>query len=280
MKSIIVGTAGHIDHGKTALVRALTGIDADRLPEEKRRGITIDIGFADLDLGEVRIGFVDVPGHERFVKNMLAGAHGIDVVALVIAADESVMPQTREHFDICRLLGVRKGVIVLTKKDLADEELLQLARAEAEDLVKGSFLEGAPIVAVSSRTGEGIDELKSALRDIGLQTPARSDDFIARLPIDRAFTMKGFGAVITGTLIAGEINEGDEMDLLPAPSLTVGFLPGRRVRARGVQVHGAAIKQANAGQRTAINLGGIEAGAIERGMLLASPNRLRPTQIV
>jgi len=271
MKSIIVGTAGHIDHGKTALVRALTGIDADRLPEEKRRGITIDIGFADLDLGEVRIGFVDVPGHERFVKNMLAGAHGIDVVALVIAADESVMPQTREHFDICRLLGVGKGLIVLTKKDLVDEELLQLARAEAEDLVKGSFLEGAPIIAVSSRTGEGIDELKNVLRDIGLKAPARSDDFIARLPIDRAFTIKGFGAVVTGTLIAGEINEGDELDLMPSCA---------RVRVRGVQVHGAAMKQANAGQRTAINLGGIEAASIERGMLLATPDRLRPTQIV
>src|SRR5256886_8672594 len=280
MKSIIVGTAGHIDHGKTALVRALTGIDADRLLEEERRGITIGIGFADLDLGEVRIGFVDVPGHERFVKNMLAGAHGIDVVALVIAADESVMPQTREHFDICRLLGVGKGLIVLTKKDLVDEELLQLARAEAEDLVKGSFLEGAPIMAVSSRTGEGIDELKNALSEVGSQAPARSDDFIARLPIDRAFTMKGFGAVVTGTLIAGEINEGDELDLLPAPSLTVGFLPGRRVRVRGLQVHGAAVKQANAGQRTAINLGGIEAAAIERGMLLSTPDRLRPTQIV
>src|SRR5882724_1904242 len=271
MKSIIVGTAGHIDHGKTALVRALTGIDADRLPEEKRRGITIDIGFADLDLGEVRIGFVDVPGHERFVKNMLAGAHGIDVVALVIAADESVMPQTREHFDICRLLGVGTGVIVLTKKDLVDEELLQLARAEAEDLVKGSFLEGAPVVAVSSRTGEGIDELKNALREIGLQTPARSDDFIARLPIDRAFTIKGFGAVVTGTLIAGEVNEGEELELMPSRA---------RVRVRGVQVHGAAIKQANAGQRTAINLGGIDAASIERGMLLATPDRLRPAQIV
>jgi selenocysteine-specific elongation factor len=241
------------------------------LPEEKRRGITIDIGFADLDLGDVSIGFVDVPGHERFVKNMLAGAHGIDGVALVIAADESVMPQTREHFDICRLLGVAKGVIVLTKRDLVDEELLQLARAEAEDLVKGSFLEGAPIIAVSSRTGEGIDELKNALRDLGSLTPARSDDFIARLPIDRAFTIKGFGAVVTGTLIAGEINEGDELDLLPAAT---------RVRVRGVQVHGAAIKQANAGQRTAINLGGVEAAAIERGMLLATPDRLRPTQIV
>jgi selenocysteine-specific elongation factor len=271
MKSIIVGTAGHIDHGKTALVRALTGIDADRLPEEKRRGITIDIGFADLDLGDVRVGFVDVPGHERFVKNMLAGAHGIDVVALVIAADESVMPQTREHFDICRLLRVRQGLMVLTKKDLVDEELLQLARAEAEDLVKGSFLEGAPIISVSSRTGEGIDELKSALREIGSQKAARSQDFITRLPIDRAFTMKGFGAVVTGTLTAGEIREGDELELLPAAA---------RVRVRGLQVHGSSVKLAVAGQRTAINLGGIEAGAIERGMVLATVGRLRPTQAI
>jgi len=271
MKSIIVGTAGHIDHGKTALVRALTGVDADRLPEEKRRGITIDIGFADLDLGDVRIGFVDVPGHERFVKNMLAGAHGIDVVALVIAADESVMPQTREHFDICRLLGVSKGVVVLTKKDLVDEELWQLAQAEAEELVKGSFLEGAEIIAVSSRTGEGIDRLKKALRESALEVDARSDDFIARLPIDRAFTMKGFGAVVTGTLIAGEIHEGEEMELLPA---------GARVRVRGVQVHGASVKQALAGQRTAINLGGVEAPTLERGMVLTAPGRLRLTQVV
>lgn len=270
-KSIIVGTAGHIDHGKTALVRALTGIDADRLPEEKRRGITIDIGFADLDLGEVRIGFVDVPGHERFVKNMLAGAHGIDLVALVIAADESVMPQTREHFDICRLLGVGDGLIVLTKKDLVDHELLQLARAEAEDLVKGSFLEGAPIVAVSSRTCEGIDELKEILRELGTRVPARSANFVARLPIDRAFTMKGFGVVVTGTLIAGEINEGDELDLLPA---------GIRTRVRGIQVHGHAVKQATAGQRTAINLGGVDAAAIGRGMVLSPVGRLRTTQVV
>jgi selenocysteine-specific elongation factor len=282
MKSIIIGTAGHIDHGKTALVRALTGVDADRLPEEKRRGITIDIGFADLDLGEVRIGFVDVPGHERFVKNMLAGAHGIDVVALVIAADESVMPQTREHFDICRLLGVGQGLIVITKKDLAEEDLLQLVRAEAQELVAGSFLADAPIIAVSSRTGEGIDELKAALREIGQQAPARSTNFVTRLPIDRAFTMRGFGAVVTGTLVAGEINEGDELALLPgrAPSLTVGFLPGKRVRVRGVQVHGAAVARAVAGQRTAINLGGVEAAEVERGMILTVPGRLRPTQIV
>jgi selenocysteine-specific elongation factor len=271
MKSIIVGTAGHIDHGKTAFVRALTGIDADRLPEEKRRGITIDIGFAELDLGEVRIGFVDVPGHERFVKNMLAGAHGIDAVALIIAADESVMPQTREHFEICRLLGVNKGLIVLTKKDLVDEELLQLARSEAEELVQGSFLEGAPIVALSSRTGEGIDEVKQALREIGGEVPQRSRDYIARLPIDRSFTMKGFGAVVTGTLIAGTIHEGDDLDLLPI---------GTRVRVRGVQVHGSAVKQAVTGQRTAINLAGVESAVIERGMILVEPGRLRTTQIV
>jgi selenocysteine-specific elongation factor len=271
MKSIIVGTAGHIDHGKTAFVRALTGVDADRLPEEKRRGITIDIGFAELDLGEVRIGFVDVPGHERFVKNMLAGAHGIDAVALIIAADESVMPQTREHFDICRLLGVSKGLIVLTKKDLVDEELLELARSEAEELVKGSFLEGAPIVSISSRTGDGINEVKQALQEIGAEVPVRSSDYIARLPIDRSFTMKGFGAVITGTLIAGAIHEGDELDLLPV---------GTRVRVRGVQVHGSSVKQAVAGQRTAINLAGVESAAIERGMILVESSRLRTTQIV
>src|SRR6266852_4977491 len=270
-KSIIIGTAGHIDHGKTALVRALTGVDADRLPEEKRRGITIDIGFADLDLGDVRIGFVDVPGHERFVKNMLAGAHGIDVVALVIAADESVMPQTREHFDICRLLGVRQGLVVITKKDLVEEDLLQLVRAEAEGLVAGSFLEDAPVITVSSRTGEGIDELKTALRAAGQQAPSRSSDFVTRLPIDRAFTMRGFGAVVTGTLIAGEISEGEELELLPA---------GARARVRGVQVHGAPVARGFAGQRTAINLGGVEAAEIERGMTLTLPGRLRPTQIV
>jgi selenocysteine-specific elongation factor len=270
-RSVIVGTAGHIDHGKTALVRALTGIDADRLPEEKRRGITIDIGFADLDLGDVRVGFVDVPGHERFVKNMLAGAHGIDVVALVIATDESVMPQTREHFEICRLLDVGHGLIVLTKKDLVEEELLALVRDETNELVAGSFLEGAPIIAVSSRTGEGLDELKAALLDVGSQVPSRSTDLITRLPIDRAFTMSGFGAVVTGTLIAGEISEGDELELLPTAS---------RARVRGLQVHGAKVKRAFAGQRTAVNLGGVETAALERGMVLAPLGRFRPTQIV
>jgi selenocysteine-specific elongation factor len=271
MTSLIVGTAGHIDHGKSALVRALTGTDPDRLPEEKRRGITIDLGFADLELGDLRLGFVDVPGHERFIKNMLAGAHGIDVLALVIAADEGVMPQTREHFDICRLLGVRNGLIVITKSDLVEEELLPLVEDEARSLVAGSFLEGAPMIAVSSKTGAGLDELKSRLKEIAARVPRRSADFITRLPIDRTFSMKGFGAVVTGTLIAGQIAEGDELELLPA---------GTRVRVRGLQVHGQHVKQANAGQRTAVNLAGIDTAQIERGMVLAPPGRLRPAQIL
>jgi|KBSSwiStaDraftv2_1062776.scaffolds.fasta_scaffold31190_3 selenocysteine-specific elongation factor len=271
MTSLIVGTAGHIDHGKSALVRALTGTDPDRLPEEKRRGITIDLGFADLQLDDLRIGFVDVPGHERFVKNMLAGAHGIDVLALIIAADEGVMPQTREHFDICRLLGVRNGLIVITKSDLVEKEMLSLVETEAHELVAGSFLENAPIVAVSSKTGAGLDELKSQLTEIGKRVPARSADFIARLPIDRAFSMKGFGAVVTGTLISGAIKEGDDLELLP---------PAIKVRVRGLQVHGASVTEAQAGQRTAVNLGGVDRAQIERGMVLAPPGRLRSTQIV
>jgi selenocysteine-specific elongation factor len=181
MLSIIVGTAGHIDHGKSALVRALTGTDPDRLPEEKRRGITIDLGFADLQLGDLRLGFVDVPGHERFIKNMLAGAHGIDLLALVIAADEGVMPQTREHFDICRLLGVRQGLVVITKADLVENEMLPLVQEEAKDLVKGSFLEDAPVVVVSSRTRFGLDELKVQLDEIARVVPGRSSDFTTRL---------------------------------------------------------------------------------------------------
>ena len=271
MPSIVIGTAGHIDHGKSSLVQALTGKDPDRLPEEKRRGITIDLGFADLDLGDVRVGFVDVPGHERFVKNMLAGVHGIDAVALVIAADEGVMPQTREHFDICRLLEVRQGVVVLTKTDLVEEELLSLVRAEAQELVAGTFLESAPIVAVSARTGAGLDEFRAALRMIAERVPARSPDFVARLPIDRAFTMKGFGAVVTGTLVSGELATGDELELLPA---------GLRVRARGVQVHGTSVSRAHSGQRTAVNLAGVDAADIERGMVLAPIGRFNPTQII
>jgi selenocysteine-specific elongation factor len=271
MRSIIIGTAGHIDHGKSSLVQALTGKDPDRLPEEKRRGITIELGFADLDLGDVRVGFVDVPGHERFVKNMLAGVHGIDAVALVIAADEGVMPQTREHFEICRLLNVQEGLVILTKTDLVEGELLSLVRAEAEELVAGSFLDGAPIVPVSVRSRIGLDELRAALRQIAKIIPERSADFVTRLPIDRAFSMKGFGVVVTGTLVAGEIAAGDELELLPT---------GRRVRARGVQVHGALVSRAQSGQRTAVNLAGVEVSEIERGMTLAPVGRLLPTQII
>jgi selenocysteine-specific elongation factor len=271
MHSIIVGTAGHIDHGKSALVRALTGTDPDRLPEEKRRGITIDLGFADLELDDVALGFVDVPGHERFIKNMLAGAHGIDVLALVIAADEGVMPQTREHFDICRLLGVREGIVVITKTDLVEEEMLALVEDEARELVAGSFLEGAPIVAVSSRSGEGLDQLKHNLKEIAHRVPPRSSDLTMRLPVDRAFSMKGFGAVITGTLISGEIAEGDELELFPA---------GVGVRVRGTQVHGKAVAKAKAGQRTAVNLVGVDVGQLDRGMVLAAVRSLRPTQII
>ncbi|HEX3280875.1 MAG TPA: selenocysteine-specific translation elongation factor [Pyrinomonadaceae bacterium] len=271
MHSIVIGTAGHIDHGKSSLVQALTGKNPDRLPEEKRRGITIDLGFADLDLGDLRVGFVDVPGHERFVKNMLAGAHGIDAVALVIAADEGVMPQTREHFDICRLLGVVHGLIVITKTDLVDEDMLSLVRAETSELVAGSFLENAPTVSVSAKTGAGLQELRNTMRQVAAETPARSADFVTRLPIDRVFTMKGFGAVVTGTLVSGEIAEGDEMELLPS---------GARVRVRGVQVHGAPVRSATAGQRTAVNLAGVELRAIERGMVLAEIGRLAPTQIL
>lgn len=269
--SLIVGTAGHIDHGKSALVRALTGIDPDRLPEEKRRGITIDLGFADLELDDLRLGFVDVPGHERFVKNMLAGAHGIDLLALVIAADEGVMPQTREHFDICRLLGVRDGLVVITKKDLVDEEMLALVEDEARELVVGSFLESAPVVAVSARQGDGLADLKSQLVQLGKRVPPRSSDFTMRLPIDRAFSMKGFGSVITGTLISGKITEGEELELLPSKI---------NVRVRGLQVHNRAVPAAHAGQRTAVNLAGVDSAQIERGMVLAVPGRLRPAQVI
>ena len=271
MKHIIVGTAGHIDHGKTALVEALTGIDADRLKEEKLRGITIDIGFADLAIGDFRFGFVDVPGHERFVKNMLAGAHGLDLVMLVVAADESIMPQTREHFEICRLLRVKSGLVALTKSDLVDEELLELARAEVEDYVSGSFLENAPIIAVSSRTGEGIDELKNALAALAAHVQPKATTAVARLPIDRAFSIKGFGTVVTGTLIAGTLKAGDELDILPA---------GTRARVRNVQVHGRDTDRALAGQRTAINLQGINIDQVGRGSVLAPAGRLRATSML
>ena len=271
MKSIIVGTAGHIDHGKTALVKALTGIDADRLEEEKRRGITIDLGFAHLELpganGEIlRFGFVDVPGHERFVRNMLAGVGGIDMVLLVIAADEGIKPQTREHFDICRLLRVQHGIIVLTKSDVVDTETLEVVRLEIEDYRRESFLDQAPVIAVSSLKRTGLEELKRELVRIAGQISARDSNAIVRLPIDRVFTMKGFGTVVTGTLIAGTIRKEDELQLFPS---------GKKVRIRGVQVHGKNEERAIAGERTALNLAGVEKHELERGMMLASPGLLQ-----
>ncbi len=275
MKSVIVGTAGHIDHGKTALVKALTGIDADRLEEEKRRGITIDIGFAHLKLpgpaGEtLRLGFVDVPGHERFVRNMLAGVGGIDLVLLVIGADESIKPQTREHFDICRLLNIPRGLTVLTKSDLVDADTLQVARMEVEDFLRGSFLDTsrAPLVAVSSRTGAGLDELKRELARVAAEAPAKDSAALFRLPIDRVFTMRGFGTVVTGTLVSGRVRKEDELEIFPT---------GKRVRVRTVQVHGAAAEQATAGERTALNLVGASLEELARGMSLAAPGLLRTT---
>ncbi len=272
MKRIIVGTAGHIDHGKTALVRALTGVDADRLKEEKERGITIDIGFADLTVGDTHFGFVDVPGHERFVKNMLAGAHGIDLVMLVVAADESVMPQTREHFDICRLLEVKAGLVVITKADLADEELIELVEAEVSDFVAGSFLENAPVIRVSSKTGQGIDELKKTLAQLAAKVVLRDANAVARLPIDRVFTIKGFGTVVTGTLIAGSIKTGDDLELLPSEL--------RHMRVRGLQVHSKTTNAAQAGERTAINLQGIEVAEVARGQVLTPAGRLVATHML
>ena len=269
MKHLIVGTAGHIDHGKSALVLALTGTDPDRLAEEKRRGITIDLGFAHLDLGEgLRAGFVDVPGHERFVRNMLAGVGGIDLVLLVVAADESIKPQTREHFDICRLIGVKRGLVAITKVDLVDRELLDLVRLEVQEFVAGSFLDGGPILAVSARTGEGLAALKDELRRLGGEIAPKPEALPFRLPIDRAFVMKGFGAVVTGTLIAGKVSKEAEVEVYPL---------GRRTRIRGIEVHNEAVETAGAGQRTALNLAGVEAREITRGMTLATPGWFEST---
>lgn len=273
MKNLVIGTAGHIDHGKSALVRALTGIEPDRWEEERRRGITIDLGFAHLTLSHegraVRLAFVDVPGHERFVRNMLAGAGGIDVVMLAIAADESIMPQTREHFDICRLLGVRHGLVVLTKCDLVSAELLDLVKLEAGEFVRGSFLAGAPVLAVSAKTGEGLKELTGALAMLAETIPEKDAARRLRLPIDRSFSMKGFGTVVTGTMVSGRLETGQEVEVHPSR---------RRLRVRGLQVHGQPAREAAAGQRAAVNLANVEAPELARGMTLCEPGVLRPVQ--
>src|SRR5271156_4842183 len=271
IKHVIVGTAGHIDHGKSSLVEALTGTNPDRLEGEKRRGITLDLGFAFLTLEGVRLGLVDVPGHERFVRNMLAGAGGIDLVLLVIAADEGIKPQTREHFEICRLLGIPRGIIAITKSDLVDADTLGLVRLEIEEFVRGSFLESAPNVPVSARSGAGLDELKQVLQRAAQAVAAKDTTQNFRLPIDRSFAMKGFGTVVTGTLISGAVKVEDEVELYPAK---------KRLRVRGLHSGGKEIERAVAGQRTAVNLAGIEHEEITRGMVLAPAGIFEATQRV
>jgi len=272
MKQIVLGTAGHIDHGKTALIKALTGIDTDRLKEEKERGITIELGFAFLVLPSgLRMGIVDVPGHEKFVKHMVAGAWGIDLVALVVAADEGIMPQTREHLDICRLLGVKKGLVVVSKIDLADPELVQLIAEEVGELVAGTFLEGAPVVNVSAVTGEGIPQLLTTLDKLANEIQGRTSEGLLRLPIDRVFTMRGFGTVVTGTLVSGSISVGDTVQIMPSV---------REGKVRGIQVHNEIVQTAKAGQRTAVNLQGIGKSHINRGDVLIHPHTITPTYMV
>jgi selenocysteine-specific elongation factor len=268
----LVGTAGHIDHGKTALVKALTGIDADRLPEEKKRGITIDLGFAHAEWQGVRVSFVDVPGHERFVKNMLAGAGGIDAVLLVVAADESVMPQTREHFEIVRLLGVSRGIIAVTKIDRVAPELVGVTVSDISDLVAGSFLEGAPVLPVSSRTGAGIEDLQRALVALAIEredTGRQSRG--VRLPIDRAFSIAGFGPVVTGSLVSGTISREQKLELLPSRT---------SVRVRRLEVHGREMAEARAGERVSANLAGIELSHLARGLVLGSPGAFATTSLL
>jgi selenocysteine-specific elongation factor len=272
MKHVILGTAGHIDHGKTSLVKALTGVDTDRLKEEKERGITTELGFTFLDLPNgVRLGIIDVPGHEKFVKHMVAGVWGIDLVALVIASDEGVMPQTREHLDICRLLNVRKGLIVLTKIDLVDHDLLDLVKEEVTEIVQGTFLKGAPVLSVSVVTGEGIPHLLTTLDLLSQEIEERSANGLFRLPVDRVFIMKGFGTVVTGTMISGSLSVGETVQILPS---------GLEGKVRNLQVYNRGVEKTVAGERAAVNLQGIESSAIERGDVLVRPDTFKPTQLI
>src|SRR6516164_4073185 len=270
-RDLILGTAGHIDHGKTSLVKALTGIDCDRLPEEKARGITIDIGFATLDLGEARLGIVDVPGHERFIKNMLAGATGIDLAVLVIAADDSVMPQTREHLEILRLLGLRHGVIALTKCDLVDETTREVVELEVRELVQGTFLEDAPIIATSAHSGQGVPELKAAIAEVCKQVEERRGQQWFRLAIDRSFIVQGHGTVVTGSVTSGSLRVGDDVEWLPR---------GERVRVRSLQNHDRPVEEIHRGQRAAINLAGVHHEDVIRGQELAVPGYLVPAKVL
>ncbi|HPU01858.1 MAG TPA: selenocysteine-specific translation elongation factor [Bacillota bacterium] len=272
MEHLVIGTAGHVDHGKTVLIKALTGVDTDRLEEEKKRGISIDLGFAPLEIPGVGLaGVVDVPGHERFIHNMLAGAAGMDLVLLVIDANEGVMPQTREHLQILQLLGVRKGIVVLTKIDLVDEEWRELVREEVAGELKGTFLEGAPLHEVSALTGEGIEELKELIAAAVRHLPPRDKSGPLRLPVDRSFTIAGFGTVVTGTLFRGRVKVGGRVEIVP---------PGREARVRNIQVHGRDVERAEAGQRVALNLAGVEKWEIHRGCVVASPGYYRTTKLI
>ncbi len=273
MRNVIVGTAGHVDHGKTCLIRALTGTDTDRLKEEKKRGITIELGFANMPNDrDLNIGIIDVPGHEKFVKNMLAGIGGIDLVLLVVAADEGIMPQTIEHFEIIKMLGIKKGIVVITKVDTVDNEWLEMVREDIREHIRGTFLEDAPILGVSSYTGQNIPELKALICDlVSIGSERRENPSLLRIPIDRVFTVDGFGTVITGTLIEGAISLGDEVDIYPE---------GKRAKVRNLQVHGNMVETAYAGQRTAVNLTGIKKEELERGFVIASKGSLTPTMIL
>jgi selenocysteine-specific elongation factor len=266
----VLGTAGHIDHGKSALVTALTGRDPDRLKEEKARGITIELGFADLDLGDGRtLSIVDVPGHERFVRHMVAGATGIDAVMLVIAADQGVQPQTREHLEICQLLGIQRGFVVLTKSDLVDRELLDVLTLEVQEFLQGSFLDGAPVIAASSKTGDGLDQVRQRIADLHGRVSDRDAGGIARLPVDRSFVLRGFGTVVTGTLVSGSLAEGQEIEILPG---------GKRGRIRGLQVHWHRVGEAGAGRRAAVNLQGLHTQDVPRGSTVTVPGTLETTR--
>jgi selenocysteine-specific elongation factor len=272
VKQIILGTAGHIDHGKTSLIKALTGMDTDRLKEEKLRGITIELGFAAIDLpGGQHLGIVDVPGHEKFVKNMVAGATGIDMVVMVIAADEGVMPQTREHMEICTLLDIRYGLVALTKVDMVEEEWLELVIEDVKDFTRGTFLDDAPMLPVSSVTGQGLDDFIAALDNVSKKITKKKTTSLFRLPVDRVFSMKGFGTVITGTLVSGKVNVGETVQLFPSKITS---------KVRGLQVHNESVKTATAGLRTAINFQGLEKEAVSRGDILARPDTLKPSYLV
>lgn len=269
--TLVLGTAGHIDHGKSALVEALTGTHPDRLKEEQARGITIELGFAHATIGDVSVALVDVPGHERFVRTMLAGAGGLDAVLLIVAANESVMPQTREHFDICRLLGIERGIVVLTKSDLVDADTLALVELDVRELLAHTPFAEAPVIAVSAHTGAGLQELRDAIQALAPTVRPRVRGGVARVPIDRVFSVKGFGTVVTGTLVTGDLAVEDAVVILPG---------GKDARVRGVQVHGTTVDTATAPRRVAVNLGGVDIQDVRRGMTLASPGSLTATRRV